>query len=426
MTSTAATSAPTTIQVSVTPFRHAEGCVAYLVVDTASKDAMVIDPRLDQVDELIAAAREAAATIRWVADTHTHADHLSGVQLLAERTQATARTPETLGEGEAFRLGETPVQALPTPGHTKDSRSLLVAGQLFTGDALFVGGAGRTDFPGGSTAELYESFRRYEGLPDETMVRPGHDYAGKPVSTIGEEKQSNQLLAERDLAALERRMDVTGAPPANMHDILAFNIRGPQTDKVTPVELDCLLRLDGAVELIDVRSPSEYSGDRIDGAKHIPGAELASRMGEIDVSRPVVVMCQTGIRTADAMRQLQERGVAARALVGGIHAWKGAGLSTSGTGRLSIERQTQLTIGTVVLVTTILGAFVNPWFLAVTAFFGGGLVFAGASGTCTLALLIGLLPWNRAAGGAAGNSACAVGGASSACAVGGTTDQPAT
>ena len=190
--STATTTAAST---SVRTFKASEGCQAHLVIDDASRSALVIDPRLDQVDEILDAAREAEVRITSVLDTHTHADHLSGVRQIADLTGAAllahpgskVSAHSVLEDGDTFHVGQTEIRVIHSPGHTPDSMSLLISGHLFTGDALFAGSAGRTDFMGGSASELYDSFRRFESLPDETIVHPGHDYVGRPQTTIGED-----------------------------------------------------------------------------------------------------------------------------------------------------------------------------------------------------------------------------------------------
>ena len=174
-----------------------DGCLAYLVVDEASRSALVIDPRLDQVDEILEALTARDGRLTHVLDTHTHADHLSGVRRLAQRTGATVlahaasklkRPARRVTGGTTFEVGTKTVTVMDAPGHTPDSLAILVDGHLFTGDALFVGGAGRTDFMGGSASDLFDTLRVFEALPDDTVVHPGHDYVGRPVSTIGEEK----------------------------------------------------------------------------------------------------------------------------------------------------------------------------------------------------------------------------------------------
>ena len=220
---TLTSSAPTVIIETFRP--DADGCLGYLVIDEVTRTGLAIDPRLEQVDRFLETLAAHDARLTHVLDTHTHADHLSGARRLAQRTGATVlahtasklRGPvQRLAGGAMLQLGTKTVMVLDAPGHTPDSLALLVDGHLFTGDALFVGGAGRTDFPGGSASDLYDTFRRFEALPDETVVHPGHDYVGQAVTTIGEEKVRNALLRERDRRALVARLSGTATPPANM------------------------------------------------------------------------------------------------------------------------------------------------------------------------------------------------------------------
>lgn len=395
--------ARTTSRASVRAFRADEGCQAHLVIDRTTGGALVIDPRLDQVDEIIEAARSEGAEILFAVDTHTHADHLSGVRLVAQRTGARilahpdskAEADATLGAQTVFTLGETPVQIIHSPGHTPDSLSLFVDGHLFTGDALFVGSAGRTDFMGGSASDLYDTFRKFEELPDETVVHPGHDYIGQPSTTLGAERRENPLMRERDRSALVERMKVRAPLPRNMKEILRFNTRPPSGELVSALELAALRNLADGPRLIDIRSRSEFGNNRIDGATNIPIDELEARIAEIPARGDVVLVCRSGIRSQEAARVLKKLGREARQLDGGIAAWSQLGLPTVGRGGMSVERQAQLTIGTVVFTGTLFSALVSPLFLVVPAFFGAGLVFAGLSGTCTLAYLIGRMPWNR-------------------------------
>lgn len=441
-----ATNALTT-KLAVDVLKHdRDGCVAYVVTDEATKQALVIDPRLDQVEAAQERLRARGATLRWVVDTHTHADHLSGARRLARRegaellahARAKLDAPaRRVQGGDALRLGEAEVQVLDAPGHTPDSLALRIEGHLFTGDALFVGGAGRTDFMGGSAADLFETFRRLEALPEETVVHPGHDYVNRPESTIGEEKRANPLLAEQDRAALVARLGVKGNPPANMSEILRFNLASDDSPTIAPGDLDALLRSGTAPARLDVRLPLEFGSEHIAGSTNVPLGELELRLAEVPEGEEVVVVCRTGVRATLAAETLRRHGRQARVLEGGVVAWRKAGFKLKeGKRHLGLDRQVQLIVGTTVLATAVLGALVSPWFLVVTAFFGAGLIFAGATGTCGLAVMLMKAPWNRGAAGSAscaaggGGSTCAVGGAAaveppgSACAVGGTPGEP--
>jgi glyoxylase-like metal-dependent hydrolase (beta-lactamase superfamily II) len=403
-----------------------DGCVAYLVVDEASRSALVIDPRLDQVDEILEALTARGVRLTHVLDTHTHADHLSGVGRLARRTGATVlahaasklkRPTRRVTGGTTFEVGTKTVTVLDAPGHTPDSLAILVDGHLFTGDALFVGGAGRTDFMGGSASALFDTLRVFEALPDDTVVHPGHDYVGRPVTTIGEEKARNPLVREHDRAAFVSRLSGTAAPPANMAAILRHNLGEVEAPTIVPPDLQMLRTQEPAPFILDVRSALEFESEWIEGARLIPLDELEGRLDEISDQAEVVVVCRTGVRATIAAEILARAGHRPRVLEGGMQAWRRARLPMrEGRKRLPVDRQVQLIAGGMVLTGIALGALVHPWFLAISAFFGAGLTFAGATGTCGLALLLLRMPWNRpllvSSDGSA--AACAAGGGATA------------
>lgn len=414
---------------TVETFRAPDGgCLAYLVVDEAARTALAIDPRLDHVDRFLETLTARDLRLAHALDTHTHADHLSGVRKLAERTGATMlahtasklRSPARRIEGgRSLQLGTKTVRVFDAPGHTPDSLAILVDGHLFTGDALFAGGAGRTDFMGGSSSDLFDTFRAFEALSDETIVHPGHDYVGRAVTTIGEEKAQNPLLRERDRDAFVSRLSVTAPPPANMAAILRHNLGEVDAATITPRDLQTLREQGAAPLLLDVRSPLEFEGERIEEARLVPLDELDARLDEIPEQAETVVVCRTGVRATLAAETLARAGRKACVLEGGMVAWRRAGLPVrEGRKRLAIDRQVQLIVGLSVLTSATLGALVNPWFLVIAALFGAGLSFAGATGTCALALLLMKLPWNRplAPPTESAGSVCAAGGGATACA----------
>jgi sulfur dioxygenase len=394
------------VALTVETFRaQNDGCLAYLVVDEASRTALAIDPRLDQVDQFLVALTVREVRLTHALDTHTHADHLSGVRRLAQRTGASVLAhvasklrgqARRIRGGETFAVGTRSIKVLDAPGHTPDSLAILVDGHLFTGDALFAGGAGRTDFMGGSASALYDTFRTLEALPDDTVVHPGHDYVGRAVTTIGEEKAQNPLFRERARAAFVARLSVTAAPPANMAAIVRHNLGETDVATIAPRDLQTLREQGSPPFLLDVRSPLEFEGERIEGAQLIPLDELDARLDEIPGQWEVVVVCRTGIRATIAAETLARAGRRARVLEGGMNAWRRARLSIrEGRKRLPVDRQVQLIAGLMVLTGVALGTLVHPWFLAIAVFFGAGLTFAGATGTCGLGLLLMKMPWNR-------------------------------
>ncbi len=400
------TATAVTTGISLETFRAAaDGCLGYLLVDEPSRTGLAIDPRLDHVDRIVVAAAARDVRIVYVVDTHTHADHLSGVRALARRTGATVIAHDAsklkdagrrVAGGTGFTLGGTIVRVLDAPGHTPDSLALLVEGHLFTGDALFAGGAGRTDFMGGSASDLFDTFRRFDQLPDDTVVHPGHDYVGRAVTTIREEKATNPLFREPDRAALVSRLGTTGAPPATMGAILRHNLGEADGATLGPRDLHALSRQRGDVMVLDVRSPLEFEGEHIEGAVNIPLETLDARIDAIPDGADVAVVCRTGVRATIAAEALGRAGRRPRVLEGGMLGWRRAGLPVrEGRKRLPVDRQVQLIAGSLSLTGALLGAFVNPWFLVIPGFFGAGLTFAGATGTCGLARLLLEMPWNR-------------------------------
>jgi glyoxylase-like metal-dependent hydrolase (beta-lactamase superfamily II) len=171
-----------------------------LIACKISQKCAVVDPAFE-VDRLLREAKERGWTITAVLVTHTHHDHVDGVEAMVRATGATVY----VGGGETIEVGELRIATLPTPGHTGAGTSYLVDGNVFTGDTLFIGGCGRTDFPGGDAPTLWKSLQRLAALPEETRVYPGHDYGQTPTSTIAWEKTTNPYLlckSEAEFVAL--------------------------------------------------------------------------------------------------------------------------------------------------------------------------------------------------------------------------------
>lgn len=176
----------------------------YLIGDEATRKAVLIDPVLEQVDRDLQLVSELELTLTHVFDTHVHADHVTASGVLRERTQCTvvggvggaACANVQVRHGDEVHVGQLVFRVLATPGHTDDSVSYLLADRVFTGDALLVRGTGRTDFQNGNAGQLHDSITRLLfGLPDETLVYPAHDYKGRTVTSIAEEKRHNPRLA---------------------------------------------------------------------------------------------------------------------------------------------------------------------------------------------------------------------------------------
>ncbi|HKT34607.1 MAG TPA: MBL fold metallo-hydrolase [Nitrospira sp.] len=211
----------------------------YLLSDCGSGKAVIIDAVLENVERDCKVIRELGLTLLFALETHIHADHVTGASLLKARLGAQIvyggaakgmvnGADRFLFEGETVVLGDTCIYGIATPGHTDGCTSYVVPGAVFTGDALFIGGNGRTDLQGGSAEKLFDSVRRkLFALPDDTIVYPGHDYNGRVSSTIGEEKHWNERL---NLSISQATfIEVMNArkvpPPAKMSIAIPANMR---------------------------------------------------------------------------------------------------------------------------------------------------------------------------------------------------------
>ncbi|EPX59085.1 Hydroxyacylglutathione hydrolase [Cystobacter fuscus DSM 2262] len=178
----------------------------YLLGDPSSGQAALIDPVLEQVERDLTLVRELGLRLTHVLETHVHADHITSAGRLRERTGCTVVASERgascadlhVRHGDEVRVGALVVRVLATPGHTDDGVSYCLGERVFTGDTLLIRGTGRTDFQNGDAGQLHDSITRVLfALPDDTLVYPGHDYQGRTVTTLGEEKRHNPRLVGR-------------------------------------------------------------------------------------------------------------------------------------------------------------------------------------------------------------------------------------
>ena len=181
----------------------------YLIASKKGREALIIDPVLNNVEEYINLLKKLDLKLVKVIDTHIHADHVTGASKLKNQTNCTTimgdKTPADsveikVGDGEIIKLDQLEIKALHTPGHTSDSFSFMLNNYLFSGDTLLINGTGRTDFQNGSSKDAYNSiFNRLLKLPEETFLYPAHDYKGEKVSTIGKEKKFNPRLQVKNV-----------------------------------------------------------------------------------------------------------------------------------------------------------------------------------------------------------------------------------
>ncbi len=333
---------------------------SYLLADETTREAVLIDPVLEQVERDLQLLRELDLTLRWALDTHVHADHVTGLGALRAHTGCQTVLSERAGTGWADRLvkqgdrvafGDRFLEVRETPGHTDGCVTYVTDdhAMAFTGDALLIRGCGRTDFQQGDAAALYASVHaQVLSLPDQTLVYPGHDYKGRTASTVGEEKRWNPRLgAGRTSAefvaimaglqlAYPKRIDV--ALPLNLRcgvpRGLPVSGEAPAAPRWAPVEVSAadvpevtcewLAAHTDAGRLVDVREPEEFRGElgHVDGAALVPLATVTDEAARWDRAAPVLLVCRSGGRSGKAALALQAMGFAKVAsLRGGMIAW---------------------------------------------------------------------------------------------------------
>ena len=208
----------------------------YLIASSKGREALIIDPVLDNINEYISLLNELDLKLVKVIDTHIHADHITGASRLKDQTNCTTimgeQTPANavdlkVKDEEIIKLDQIEIKALYTPGHTSDSFSFLMNDYLFSGDTLLINGTGRTDFQNGSAKDAYNSiFNKLLKLPEKTLLYPAHDYNGEKVSSIGKEKKFNprlQVSSENEYAEIMNNLNL---PEPKMMDVnVARNIK---------------------------------------------------------------------------------------------------------------------------------------------------------------------------------------------------------
>jgi glyoxylase-like metal-dependent hydrolase (beta-lactamase superfamily II) len=328
------------------------GCLSYLVGCDETCAGVVVDPALDLIDRYAAIAAERRLRIRYVIDTHTHADHFSaardiarqlGAHVVMHRRAAAPFADFRVDDGELLVVGNLRIRVLHTPGHTDDSMCLLLPDRVLTGDTLLIGATGRTDLPTGDPEALHHSlFGKLLRLDEGLRVFPAHDYKGREASTIGAEKSANPRLQRRErqeFVELMRGLDI--AMPEHLTEALRTNRTGGKTVKQLIAEAAREVPFMGMEEvrarieaeprdlvLLDVRERDAFEANHIPTARHIPRGQLELRIDQElpDPTLRVLVYCQFGKISTLAAATLRTMGyVRAVALDGGMDAWAQAG-----------------------------------------------------------------------------------------------------
>jgi len=226
---------------------------SYLIARREGGEALLVDPVLDHADLYLGALARLGLRLVKAVDTHLHADHVTALGTLQARTGCLTAMGEMtrcefvdlkLRDGEVFDIDGIPLRAVHTPGHTADSFCFALADRVLTGDTLLIHGTGRTDFEDGDAAAQYDSLHdKLLCLPDETLVCPGHDYMGRQVSSIGEEKALNPRLKAGSRAAYIELMAGLALPPPRMMDVaVPANLRLGRPEPYRPVGERVLLK----------------------------------------------------------------------------------------------------------------------------------------------------------------------------------------
>jgi len=347
-------------------FDPSSSTYTYLLADPGTREAVLIDPVFEQARRDAALVAELGLKLLWTVETHVHADHVTGAwlhkQRLGSRIALAAASgaqgaDRYLAPGERVEFGRRALEVRGTPGHTAgcvtyvlDDRSMA-----FTGDALLIRGCGRTDFQQGSPHALFRSVHeQIFTLPDACLLYPAHDYRGLTVSSVGEERQFNPRLGgeilEADFAgymshlglAHPRQMEV--AVPANLQCGRVESAAAGSEDTdwaplvytfsgIWEVQPEWLEEHGREVQIVDVREPDEFDGSlgHVPGARLVPLGTLAARAGELSKERPVVTVCRSGARSAQATVMLKKAGFAKVAnLAGGMLRWRAQRLPVAG------------------------------------------------------------------------------------------------
>lgn len=341
---------------------------SYLLADGRSGEAILIDPVFEQVHRDAALVGELGLKLMWTLETHVHADHVTGAWLLKQKLGSgialagkagASGADRALQHGDRVAFGGRYLEVRATPGHTGGCLTFVLDDQLmaFTGDCMLIRGSGRTDFQQGDARQMFRSVHeQIFSLPGACLLYPAHDYRGLMVTSVDEEREHNPRLggdaSVEDFAGYmnnlglphPKKMDIAvpanlqcGRPEGSLPDMtepqwghLTFTFGG-----IWEIQPQALEELGERVEIVDVREAAEFDGalGHIAGARLIPLGELAQRVAEINRDKPVVTVCRSGARSAQAVTLLTRAGFTTVAnLAGGMLRWRAHGCAVAGGG----------------------------------------------------------------------------------------------
>jgi sulfur dioxygenase len=339
---------------------------SYLLGDARSSESVLIDPVFEQARRDAALIQELGLKLVATLETHVHADHVTGAWLLKRQlgsdialsaSSGAKGADRNLAHGDRVNFGNRYVETRATPGHTEGCVTYVLDDEsmAFTGDCLLIRGSGRTDFQQGDPRAMFRSVKsQILCLPPACLLYPAHDYTGRTVTSVAEERRFNPRLGgEIGEADFVGYMNNLGLPHPKLIDIaVPANLQcgRPEHDAALPAEPawapltftfagiweiqpEALEENAAKVQLVDVREPDEFVGPlgRIRGAKLMPLGQLPARVGELARDQPVVAVCRSGARSANASVLLQKAGFNDVAnLAGGMLRWRAEGYPVEG------------------------------------------------------------------------------------------------
>ena len=328
------------------------GCLSYVIGCEETRAALIVDPELGLSDRYLALATEKGLRVRYLLDTHTHADHFTatrelgrqlGAPIAMSRRSAAPFVDMRVEDGDTLIVGKLRIRIHETPGHTDDSLCLELEDRVLTGDTLLIGGTGRTDLPTGNPEALHASlFEKLLKLESRLLMYPAHDYKGRSQSTLAAEISENPRLQRTERAAfvaLMQSLDI--ATPQHLTEALRTNRSGGKTVHQLIAEASRaiafvsmqeaerqLQREDSSLIVLDVREREAFRQAHLPGARNVPRGELELRANQElpDPTARILVYCQFGKISTLAAQTLRVLGYTrAVALDGGFEAWTQSG-----------------------------------------------------------------------------------------------------
>jgi glyoxylase-like metal-dependent hydrolase (beta-lactamase superfamily II)/rhodanese-related sulfurtransferase len=386
----------------------AGSCYSYIL--SSQDEAIVIDAHISLEKEYSAYLEKNRLKLKYILDTHTHADHFSLAAVLKKNTGAPVLMYEKaisdvadqrLKDNDEISLGVKQLKVIYAPGHTDDTMAIYAEGMVFTADVLLIGSVGRTDFQNGSPESMFDTLQRLKRLPDETIVYPGHDYHGKFSSTIRMEKETNSFMRQDNKEEFVRNARAKQLPkPFNIDNIIRVNRKGEAAalEMISARAAQELAAKDSKVKFLDVRSALEFAQEHIKDSVNVPLDILSVKISELSATgNNYIALCRTGNRSPMAADMLIQSGLhGTKVMEGGMTSWQKVKLPViKGEGGISLERQVRIIAGSLVLLGTLFGWFFHWAFIFIPVFVSCGLIYAGLTDNCMMGMLLMRLPYNK-------------------------------